>query len=197
MTGHLFYNVNSTFYVWYDSWEEAEAGTKAHGDRVGWPNMPAAAIPTMGRYLKEHTTAQIVDRVADGAKEVMQGVIRSYGYFDYILLYGGLLLTATVVRWPRARQLAKENAILLAFFVLYFTLYVLLYFWYAPIASGDRLTLALFIPLLLVLATGLDAVLRGDQVRIGGRSISWLAIVHVTPACSRRDSLSSRYISGG
>lgn len=44
--GRYFYNVNSTFYMWYDSWDEAERGTKAHGDRDGWPNMPADQIPS-------------------------------------------------------------------------------------------------------------------------------------------------------
>jgi hypothetical protein len=55
ITGHYFYNVNSTFYVWYDSWREAEAGTKAHGDRVGWPDMPPDEIPSLAKYLREHT----------------------------------------------------------------------------------------------------------------------------------------------
>ena len=35
--GQYFYNVNSTFYMWYDSWDEAKRGTRAHGDRQGWP----------------------------------------------------------------------------------------------------------------------------------------------------------------
>ena len=30
--GHYFYNVNSTFYAWYDNWSRASVGTALHGD---------------------------------------------------------------------------------------------------------------------------------------------------------------------
>ena len=39
--GHYFYNVNTTFYMWYDDWPQASVGTIKHGDGVGWPAMPA------------------------------------------------------------------------------------------------------------------------------------------------------------
>ena len=44
--GHYFYNVNSTFYIWYDSWDDVMQGTRVHGDRVGWPDMPEDQIPS-------------------------------------------------------------------------------------------------------------------------------------------------------
>lgn len=69
--GHYFYNVNSTFYMWYDSWEEAKQGTRAHGDRVGWPDMPPEAIPSLSKYLREHTNEQIVNRFVDGGRTVL------------------------------------------------------------------------------------------------------------------------------
>jgi hypothetical protein len=179
LTGRYFHNVNSTFYVWYDSWGEAEAGTKAHGDRLGWPVMPASEIPSLEKYLAEHTAAQMVTRLQGGATKVMNRVLGSYGYVDYVLVYGGLLLAAAVVRWRRARRLISENLPLLVFFCCYFSFYVLLYFWYAPIAAGDRLILALFIPLLLVLSSGMHAVLRGEHLRLRGRSLSWLTLVNL------------------
>jgi hypothetical protein len=52
--GSYFYNVNSTFYMWYDSWEEAKKGTRAHGDRVGWPDMPATAIESAGQTCRQN-----------------------------------------------------------------------------------------------------------------------------------------------
>jgi hypothetical protein len=179
ITGRYFYNVNSTFYVWYDSWEEAESGTKAHGDRVGWPDMPASEIPTFGKYLREHTAALILERVTRGGEEIMTRVLRSYGYFDYLLVYGGLLLVAAGLRWRRTRKLISENLLLLLFFVAYFSVYVVLYFWYAPITAGDRLILALFIPLLLVLSTGLRGLLGRDRIQIQGRSVAWWTIVNL------------------
>jgi hypothetical protein len=118
-------------------------------------------------------------RLQDGAAKVMTRVLGSSGYFDYLLVYGGLLLAAAVVRWPRARRLMREDLPLLVFFFGYFSFYVLLYFWYAPIAAGDRLILALFIPLLLVLSSGLHAILRGERLRRRGRSVSWLTLVNL------------------
>ena len=61
--GHFFYNVNSTFYVWYDDWPAASQGTYRHGDGVGWPKMPAGEIPSMGKYLRGHSAGQIAARI--------------------------------------------------------------------------------------------------------------------------------------
>ena len=57
--GHYFYNVNSTFYIWYDSWDEVLAGTRAHGDRLGWPDMPAEEIPSASAYLQTHSLSEM------------------------------------------------------------------------------------------------------------------------------------------
>ncbi len=43
--GRYFYNVNSTFYMWCDSWQEAKNLTPVYGDRNEWPDMPAYLIP--------------------------------------------------------------------------------------------------------------------------------------------------------
>jgi hypothetical protein len=171
LTGHTFYNVNSTFYVWYDSWQEAEAGTKAHGDRTGWPDMPSSEIPSLAKYLREHTARQMVQRVVDGGQEVMDHVLSSYGYFDYLLVYGGLLILASVARWRKTRRLIAENSFFLFFVLSYFAIYVLLYFWYAPITAGDRLILALFIPLLLVLSSGLRSSVGASPFEANDRMV--------------------------
>jgi hypothetical protein len=183
VTSRYFYNVNSTFYIWYDSWEEAEAGTKAHGDRSGWPKMPASEIPTMAKYLREHTADQMLDRVVAGAREVMGRVYGSYGYFDYLMIYAGLLLVAAGSQWGRTRRLILDHALILLFFLAYFPLYFLLYFWYAPIVAGDRLILAQFIPLLLVLAAGVQTLLRGARLRVLDRSVAWATVVNTVILC--------------
>jgi hypothetical protein len=179
LTGHYFYNVNSTFYLWYDDWEEALAGTKAHGDRVGWPVMPASEIPSPAKYIREHTVAQATERVVNGAHEVMNNVLRSYGYLNYLLLYGALLIVVGVIRRRHTLRLISENAVPLLFILGYFGVFLLLYFWYAPIVAGDRLILALFIPLLLAFSSGLHSLLGGAEIRVRGQSISWLTALNV------------------
>jgi hypothetical protein len=165
--GQYFYNVNSTFYVWYDTWEQAKAGTRAHGDREGWPDMPADQIPSLSKYLREHSPRQIADRFLHGAQEVTRNVARSYGYAKYVLIYAAALIAAIVWQRRRAAELVRRHAFLIAFLVLYFAGYSLLYAWYSSIAAGNRLVLAQFIPLLFTLSMGLQSLLRGVKVHAG------------------------------
>lgn len=65
--GRYFYNVNSTFYMWCDSWAEVTAGPRTHGDRFGWPDLPPDKTPSMSRYLREHSPRQLVSRFVEGA----------------------------------------------------------------------------------------------------------------------------------
>jgi hypothetical protein len=179
VTGRYFYNVNSTFYMWYDSWEEARAGTRAHGDRVGWPDTPPEATPSMAKYLREHTPAQMATRLVEGGTKVMNRAAESYGYLDFVKIYAGLLVLACAARWGHAWASIKENPVPVAFALTYFPAYVLLYFWYAPIAYGDRLLLAQFLPLLYALSVGIHAVLRDSGVSIAGRTIRWLDLANL------------------
>lgn len=177
--GNYFYNVNSTFYIWYDSWDEVRQGTRAHGDRVGWPDMAPEEIPSMSKYLSEHSLQQIIDRFVDGGRIVLNNVLHSYGYIKYIVIYACLLLIAILWSWPRARQTVMSNPILCLFLAIYFGVYLLLYFWYAAINSGNRLILAQFIPLMFTLSYGLYTLLRSSQLNIKGRSVSTLAIINL------------------
>jgi len=49
--GHYFYNVNTTFYIWYDDWPAASIGTYQHGDGVGWPDLPPRSAAEHGALL--------------------------------------------------------------------------------------------------------------------------------------------------
>jgi hypothetical protein len=68
--GQWFYNVNSTFYVWYDDWPSASVGTYKDGDGVGWPTTPPDQIPTPRTYLRDHTAGQIANRFLTGFIEM-------------------------------------------------------------------------------------------------------------------------------
>ena len=181
--GSYFYNVNSTFYIWYDSWEQATNGTKAHGDRVGWPDMPPEEVPSMSKYLREHTPAQIVMRFENGARAVMDQVIHSYGYFKYIAFYASVLLLGLIWKRKRAWELIQTNLFLLLFALLYFVAYFLLYFWYAPITSDNRLILAQFIPLFFAVSVGLHALLRETPIKIGKLNLQTLSAINLAVLC--------------
>jgi hypothetical protein len=176
--GHYFYNVNSTFYIWYDSWQEVESGTKAHGDRQGWPDMPKDQIPSFQKYLQEHTTRQIVDRFFQGLLTLWERVTHSYGYAEFLLFY--LIAIMLFFGQNRAQTwsiLRRANPWVILFVVGYFFGYTLLFAWYTPIADGNRFVLALFLPGMLVLQSLLSAAQSNDlQFVFWGRRLSATAI---------------------
>ena len=152
--GQYFYNVNSTFYIWYDSWEEVKLGTRAHGDRIGWPDMPPEQIPSLRKYLDDHTAAQILERVSQGLKSVWSMALTSYGYAPFVLMYGA---ASMLLLWQERRflsaQFSRHALVVLSIFVIgYFVGYLLLNAWYTRIAFGNRFVLALFLPMLFCFA---------------------------------------------
>ena len=183
ITGHYFYNVVSTFYVWYDSWEEASQGTRAFGDREGWPDMPADQIPSLSKYLREHTAAQIVERFINGGRLVVNRVVNSYGYAKYVVLYSAFLVFVAIRYRRRTRAVIRANRFLSLFVVAYFVAYLLLYFWYAPIAAGNRLILAQFLPLMFAILSGLQVLLKDVAVKLGRRPVDALVAFNLVVLC--------------
>jgi hypothetical protein len=170
--GYYFYNVNSTFYVWCDSWDEVSNGPKAHGDRIGWPDMPADEIPSFRKYFREHSASAIELRITHGLKATWLSVVHSYGYAPFFAFYalaacGFLTTRETLVRMrSRAGELASQ-----AFFIsAYFLGYLLLYAWYSPIAGGNRFILSLFLPAFVLLLTGITYAKR-QNARFGIRKL--------------------------
>jgi hypothetical protein len=180
--GHYFYNVNTTFYVWYNSWDDVEHGTKKYGDREHWPDMPADEIPTMQKYLREHTPDQIWERMTDGLSHSITRACdgNSYGYCNYVLLYTGVVVGAVALNlrayWPAIRR----NVIVILFCAAYFGFYMLSYAWYVPIADGRRFVLALFLPVMFSLSLALHAPgFRERFVELFGRRVSWLTLFNL------------------
>jgi hypothetical protein len=155
--GQYFYCVSTTFYMWYDSWDEVKLGTKAHGDRKGWPDMPPEEIPSLSKYLREHTVQQMVDRMLNGFRILHERQAESYGYYKYILLYLAFLLTLVIINGRHSIEMAVKYPFLLLFCVSYFAVYLFGYAWYTPIASGTRFTLALFLPVMFTTSYGIHA----------------------------------------
>jgi hypothetical protein len=175
--GHAFYNVNSTFYMWYDTWPEAMRGTVAHNDRVGWPDLPADSLPTVSQYLREHTVSDVVHRVYDGLSVLFGRSVHVYGYWKYALFYGLLALAAALAAPRRTATLLRGHPFTVLFATGYFVGYTLLYAWYVPIAQGNRLLLAILLPFLTVAGLILH---RFGVVDGGGEThrARWFEVAH-------------------
>jgi hypothetical protein len=161
--GRYFYNVNSTFYIWTDSWEEAKARTRAAGDRRGWPDLPPEELPSLQNYLRTHSPGQIVWRVVKGVSVVVNEMAGSYGYFGpglaYLLAAVGVVGCKRRLAWRMVRARPFPPLALAAYFVGYF----LLVAWYSPIIDGNRFILGLFLPFLFTVSAVL--VTFGPRVR--------------------------------
>ena len=152
--GTYFYNVNTTFYIWYDSWDEAKNGTRAAGDRRGWPDMPDEEIPSLSKYLREHTTDEIIERFRNGAATLLRSGCYSSNYsFGYCSQVGLSLLILALGLPPLfksiRRRKSNKNMHIVWYVLLFFLLYALSFVWYMPIIGwGHRTLLSLAIPLL-------------------------------------------------
>jgi hypothetical protein len=155
--GKYFYCVSTTFYMWYDSWEEAKQGTKAYGDRDGWPDMPTEQIPSLDKYLREHTVQQIFGRIWNGFWILHQRSASSYGYYKYGWIYLIGFLAMAIINRRRTLEMVAKQSFLLLFCVSYFAAYLFAYAWYTPIASGNRFTLALFLPFMFAISRAVFA----------------------------------------
>ena len=185
--GSHFYNVNTTFYIWYDSWSEVLAGTRAAGDRVGYPDLPPEEIPTLQKYLREHTMRQIVGRFADGAQAILSHgcVIRDSDYhFSYCSqVAAGLVMLAfslpVLLRRFSSRQMLEVGHII--FFVLaLFLVTVMGAFWFSAITeAGPRFILTLIVPFfwLLGLVVHADPV-QQHRLRFGEVSVNTFQLVY-------------------
>jgi hypothetical protein len=97
----------------------------------------------------------------------------------YILLYTGLLGLAAFIWRRQAADMVRSNPLPLLFTLIYFPAYLLLYFWYAPIAAGNRLVLAQFLPLMYSLSCGLSALLKDKSICLAGRRVGLLTAMNL------------------
>ncbi len=182
--GHYFYNVNTAFYIWYDSWEEAEAGVRLHGDYYQWPDMPADEIPSPQKYLREHSLEQIARRFIYGFYVSAQRHTYSggYGYIWYLLAYIGMaavFIRRTLKSEQRMAlpQKMREYRLLLLFLATFFTAYLFLFAFYVEIHPGQRFMLTLFLPAMYCLTMLLHLpIFRTLTTHIGGREVATVQV---------------------
>ncbi len=143
---HIFYNVNTTFYIWYDSWDEVELGTKNYNDRIGWPNMEKTELPSLTKYLSEHTGVEIANRFISGFKNI------TIYYFSLNEFTGAMNFSFFLLASVLAKNKKKIDE--MDFFNLYylFFLFLLIFIgaaWYHVIAPIPRFTILIFTPIYL------------------------------------------------
>jgi len=152
--GHYFYNVNTTFYMWYDDWPRASVGTILHGDGVGWPTMPADQLPSASRYWREHSAGQIAARVAAGFADMAERSYKTYWYLNYVVVFLAFALLLVATRWKDVSALVRGRPAATAFLVMYALAYLFGIAFYAPVSGTGttRFLLAHVLPLLFVLS---------------------------------------------
>ncbi len=162
--GHYFYNVNSTFYLWYDSFEAAKQANLEYGFSQKWPSqLTQDEIPSLQKYLREHSLGQIVDRVRFGIETQVHNLSRQYSFTNFMLSYGIIFLLAVLVEVKKAFSLAKRSAYLVGFSVIYILAHIASFVWYSSIAIGPRFTLGIFLPIMFTLFAGIKCLAENQE----------------------------------
>ncbi len=185
--GSYFYNVNTTFYMWYESWAEVKAGTLAAGDHDGYPDLPPEEIPSLQKYLRERGIGSMLWRFFNGSKRLLNlgcfdvNSTWHYGYCSQASL--GLLAIAislpVLLRRMPLRELLKY-AHIAWFATAILVVYALGAAWYVPILgnNGVRIALVIVIPLLWTVGLAIHAPgVNEFRLRILGKSVSMLRLL--------------------
>jgi hypothetical protein len=151
--GHYFYNVNSTFYVWYDDWPAASMGTYRDGDGKGWPTTPPDQIPSMRKYLREHTVGQIAGRFLNGFLEMITVSYTRLWYFKFSAMYVLFAVALIVTGWSPFVALVRTQPYVFLFMLWYGIGYAAAVAFYQPISGTSlRMLLVHLAPLLFVIS---------------------------------------------
>jgi hypothetical protein len=168
--GHYFYNVNTTFYIWYDEWEEVKEEEAKHQFVMRWPaHLTDEELPSLRNYVRDHTWEQIADRFVSGVRSQYRNIfLKPFSVTNYWISYLLILLTGILINFDSFRKFVKSNVIPLMFVILYFAGYLIAFAWYCPIACGPRFTYALYIPFLIVIFLVMRELIN-NQTRESGK----------------------------
>ncbi len=184
--GQYFYNVNTTFYMWYDNWYEARTGTKAAGDREGWPDLPDDEIPSLSKYLSEHSLDQMRGRIRYGWRRYLADSCtdpashRYFGYCIHLRLGAAIVVAgAFALAWHRRLRLSRREFQTGVFALLFVGIYALGALWYWPLAGSPRIIQAVLIPILWTFGVVIDAAwLKTQCAVIAGRRIKLVDLAY-------------------
>jgi len=165
-----FYNVNSTFVIWCDSSTEAYEFLVAHGDKDKWREVPPEERPSFHKYWREHSAAQMIQRIWKGSLDLATQNARAIGYYKFVIA----LLIAGIVLGLRRQRLVRELLVryrfAAVFCLLFFAAYFALFAWYDKIINDTRFVLSIFVPFVFAAALFVLRLGRGRTVSIAGRA---------------------------
>lgn len=173
--GRLFYNVNSTFFFWGDSWQQAKDFADGHNLAESYPDAEAEAIPGPLNYFKTHDLGTALNRTFYGLK-TLTGLALAGRYAKYLIAAFVVCLWLGRYRIRRIRALETSNGLVALFCALLLLGYLSVYAWYAVVAHGDRFLLSLYLPALCAALWGIERfdgtaspiVVRGRRWRPAG-----------------------------
>ena len=143
--GRYFYNVNSTFFMWCDSWKEAQAFADTYHISEQYPEAPPDKIPGPLNYWRTHSPRRILGRLGYGFSTL--AALAWHGpYAKYLALVVVFCLALGAGQVRRLKKPALEDWIIGLFWAMFFLGYLFSYAWYARVAYGDRFLLSLFLP---------------------------------------------------
>jgi hypothetical protein len=157
--GHYFYNVNTTFYVWFDTNPEAfQAEAKYHFSEQ-WPSqLPPDQIPSLRNYLRSHTLTQIANRFFTGLSEQIGNVLLPFSVTNYQMSYLAILCLVFLADLRNNLRLVRSQPYRVVFSLLYFLGYLAAFAWYSPIAPERRFIYGLYIPFMFAVFCALQAL---------------------------------------
>jgi hypothetical protein len=157
--GHYFYNINSTFYVWYDNIEGAMRASQKYGFTQKWPDqLSADETPGLQKYLREHSAGQIIERLRFGIIAQAYNLYNQYTFTNYLFCYLAIFMISVLVNLRNASQLVKKYPFVIGFAVLFILAHLLSFAWYSSISAGPRFTFGIFLPLLFSLFAGIKGL---------------------------------------
>jgi hypothetical protein len=163
--GHYFFNVNSAYYMWCDSWPEALAFTDAWRRGQVAPDQ----APSPAKYWREHSLGQVAQRLLHGMNTLVTRTAKATGYYKFSAL---LVITAAVLilRQPkRAGRLIGEKSFAAGFGSLVLFAYVILYAWYDVVVTDSRFIVSLFLPFMFVASVLVLSLGKDRTFAIAGR----------------------------
>lgn len=157
--GRPFYNVNSDFYIWNDSWADTGRHTRGHGDRTGFPKLSPGKLPSAEHYFRNHDAGDVLARLERGAVGLGRQAAAGPGFLP-ITSFALVLGLALLARRRPLRRTLRSHWPLALYTCGYFAGYLLLDCWFYAINPGLRFVAALFGPALFVAGCAADRAVR-------------------------------------